>query len=675
MKGLENLLKPEDKVKLLKYKESVLKEENELEGEKIDLNNEIPVGSASSLIDNNGNLVMYSNEKPKKITIEDKVVNQIDIKGVSVGAGSKIYINNNEQIQIDGIATDNQENLIYYRTIKKSPMGDVKISDSKKEKDFIQMIVNKGGVLTKDFTTKIKGENTKNPQQQSNRKVDGANENNTINKNDNKIDQDVSKLSLLEILKLGYSLSSPEVTLALEREKENDLNKKTKLLNKLKNNKEDIKARENATKESQFKKMIQEIKILEEEGSRFKTDNEKIELWKKISEKYNLGIVSIEPVKEDGNSSKEFALQKYNEAMVEIGNLIKEGIDKIVIHGNDFYNKDTDEIKGLRFKNDLDTEGALYFLNNVANIKYKEGASTEIVNKGGQSKENTGNVLYVDVGGRIIGVEKTKTGKKAFLDHHQEGFRAYETSAAEMAYDTLIKNKIIEDEPWMKNLAKFITNMDNLQYVKEKDFDLEFFKNKWPSSLYALAEKVPFEYIAQWFKEGRDPQNPFTDEEIKNMKIEKYSPASKKMGKHSLEGLIKTNVKNVGKSIANIAFAKEQMRKNGIKTRTKELGKVLYNTTEEVQDVRAGKNPINKIDINGFIPATAMGYDTFVSYNAQTQKYFINSVNYNLTNIYNRIKKLVPETKLVRGVMILPPNNESRKNITPEKLLEILDLK
>ncbi len=487
--------------------------------------------------------------------------------------------------------------------------------------------------------------------------------------------KDVSKLSLVELVRRGYAFNSPQVLAALEKSKIDTEKQEKEILAKMESKKQNSQEKEAAIEKMRFENMIRDIKTLEGLGRRFKNDKEKIELWKNISEKYNLGIISIDPIKKEGNSAKEFAIQKYEKSLLEIGDIIKEGVDKVVIHGNDVYDKETMNATSLRFKNDLDTNGALYFLNDIANIKYKEGSTTEVVNKGGRSQENTGNVLYVDVGGRTTGVEKTGTGKRAFIDHHQEEYKTHETSATQITYDILVKNKIIEGEPWMENLVKFTTNMDNLQYVRGKDFDLKFFKEKWPSSLYSLAEKVPFKYLVQWFKEGRDPKNPFTEEEIKNIKIEKYSPASKTMSKHSLEGLIKTNSIAAAKSTANILFAKEQMIKNAIKTRTDELGKVLYNTTEEVINHRTGNNSINKIDINGFIPSTAMGYDTFISYNTETQKYFINSINYDLTNAYNRIKKIVPDTKLIRGVMILPPNNESRKLITPEKLLKILDLK
>lgn len=142
-----------------KVNPEIIKKEEGLKN--IDLLRKVPLGVANVYEDNEGNLATYSNEKPQKIAIEDKVVNNIKLNNSEIKTGSKIHINDREEIQIDGIATDGDHNLVYYRTIKKSPMGDVKISDSKKEAEFIDMISSKGGVLIKDYTAKTRGEDTK----------------------------------------------------------------------------------------------------------------------------------------------------------------------------------------------------------------------------------------------------------------------------------------------------------------------------------------------------------------------------------------------------------------------------------------------------------------------------------------------------------------------------------
>lgn len=139
-----------------KVNPEIIKKEEGLKN--IDLLRKVPLGVANVYEDNEGNLATYSNEKPQKIAIEDKVVNNIKLNNSEIKTGSKIHINDREEIQIDGIATDGDHNLIYYRTIKKSPMGDVKISDSKKEEEFLQMVSSKGGVFIKDYTVKARGE-------------------------------------------------------------------------------------------------------------------------------------------------------------------------------------------------------------------------------------------------------------------------------------------------------------------------------------------------------------------------------------------------------------------------------------------------------------------------------------------------------------------------------------
>ncbi len=87
------------------------------------------------------------------------------------------------------------------------------------------------------------------------------------------------------------------------------------------------------------------------------------------------------------------------------------------------------------------------------------------------------------------------------------------------------------------------------------------------------------------------------------------------------------------------------------------------------------KNPKNYIK-NGFLVAKALGYDTFATYMDQYKRYMVNTNTYNLMPVYDEFKKVVPESVLVRGVMLMQPQGLSkRKNITEDKFLKMVGIK
>jgi hypothetical protein len=565
------------------------------------------------------------------------------------------------------------------------------------------------------------------------------------------------------------------------------------------------------------------------------------------------------------------------EVLKKISELLKKGVDRVVIHGHSLSKGGE---RSVKIQPDVDTRGALYLLNSyliteeatkvsgkwtsVEKSKYRKGSETEIVHKGQTTQRGGGKgkiIVHVDTGSRGPSIETQPDGSiHIFLDHHQKERDTTPTSATKIAFDTLVENKLIEDELPIRRMKDWITSYDNLSYtdhpkLKSRDTrkNLQYLKEKWPKSIYALIDTVPFEKVLEWAREGRDPMDPeFTDKEKKEkFKLEedtrentslkklidekkiaygakpdthasktevafsneelnkliytrvddgksgfKFEPTTKTLrqlieekkasftpkksgapfkleftdkekadirleiteGKNTrylslehvihdkqfepnftaeelakvtfkrkngsvvtLEELIQSkkfeheksapgtpfqlsftdeelskatwNNRNVRKfrdvslgelikeneaEIANdidsaVPFAEAMRKKNGIKNWTEELGRILYNTKDTQTDINGNKrnNHIN----HGFLVTKAKNYDTFINYNEQDKKFFINSTTKDLTPIFERIQKIVPGAVMVRGVMILPaPELKDREAMTREQFLDILGL-
>ncbi|MDE2030663.1 MAG: hypothetical protein KGI58_00150 [Patescibacteria group bacterium] len=396
---------------------------------------------------------------------------------------------------------------------------------------------------------------------------------------------------------------------------------------------------------------------------------------------------------------KEKSIQdERNEIITKIGQMLRQGVDKVVIHGQTIENGDEVEIKPEFGENiDTDTRGALYFLSLSKGVKYKEGSYTQLGFKGSKvdneepiisndrKQDKVDTTLYIDTSGENLSYKIGIDGKEIFIDHHHKYDNANYTSATELMYEVLTKNKMIKSEPWMKNMVDFVTNIDNLSYANDKRYNLEFLKNKWPESIIGIYKNVPFSKITQWFKEGRDPFKPeFTEADLNEVlpKVELSKDAEgntiKKIGETKLLDIINDKRREIGADISNAKLAIELMKAKGIKLENERLGKVLYNLQDrqqEIKDMGTGRNPVNKI-YNGFLVTKALGLDSYVTYQNKYNRFLINTNNHNLRPIYEEIKKIVPETVLVRGVMLMQPQGLSkRKEMTEDKFLNLLGLK
>jgi hypothetical protein len=481
----------------------------------------------------------------------------------------------------------------------------------------------------------------------------------------------------------------------------------------------------------QFNAFLTEVKMLEEVGKRNKTAEEKIATWERLSMELGLEIESIRMLTTVPDTHAEIESQKKEakrtETIKKIGELLKNGIDQVVIHGSTVEGKDGKPV--VAWNVDLDTAGALYLLNS-SRVEYKPTAQTELVGKGNSTEnKDTGErkiIVHVDTGGRELSTKVDAfSNDLIYLDHHYMEYREEQVSGTSLMYQILEKNQLMETQPWMKDFVQFVTSIDNLSYIKPEDCTPEFIQKKWANSLFAIGKNLPIEFIVQFFKDGRDPWTPkFTAAEKKltvqnnELLTENGGQAYKKdaQGNDTAPIIQTKDGKNTivyrkdatGKPIEPIVAYKEislgellikkngqatyavgpgykrslaYMEKEGIKSDTKEWGRVFFNTIDP-QIGPDGKEYINRLPGDlGTLLAWANGYDTYIAFNenkaepAKSNTYFMNSKTYNLDPAKEILSQIVPETVYVRGIMILGPQSSSeRAAMTKEKFLEALHL-
>ncbi len=425
--------------------------------------------------------------------------------------------------------------------------------------------------------------------------------------------------------------------------------------------------------------------------------------------------VKSEAPKAENKTEARLRFEAREKLLLEIAEFLKQGVDRIVIHGQTIEKGDGVRVNPSFGKNiDTDTRAALLLLGLDKNIKYNTNSYTEMVKKGGKAgkqeegvdygkrkKQKNETILYIDTSGEKLSMKMNRNGvgKEIFLDHHQEYFSRYATSATELAFEIRKKLKEIETEgekanspeiaPWEGELAHLVTEIDNLTYVENPNFNERFLEKDWPKSMYALVKEVPFKKVAEWakggkFKEGEDIAFPkFTDAEldefieVRIIKDEKGKGVEKRC---TLRDIIKMKEGEISIDISNAKFAVELQKARGIGTESGEIGKFIYNKQDRQTDIgilNKGRNKVNKI-YNGFLTAKALGYDSYVTYNEEYKRFMVNNITVGdrINNVYRlgkKLQELVPKTVIVRGVMLFqPPGMSNRSNITENKFLKII---
>lgn len=342
-------------------------------------------------------------------------------------------------------------------------------------------------------------------------------------------------------------------------------------------------------------------------------------------------------MKEAGMESAELT-----EKREKIGEILRAGVEKLVVHGDHFFKEG--EIN-LRLRPDLDAMAGIYLMN-LAGIDYR---MVQFEHKG----QWVPGAVHIDTGGRKeLTIEDDGS---VFFDHHGSE-KGKHTSATEIVYDTLVETGFLERQKWLDRMVSFVNEIDNMTYPLDEDF----FRKKWWQTLYGTYKVLPIEVVANFFKEGRDPREPFGLEYSRSVVLKKSAEKTA-----TLADVAEHTRNLVAMSLQNISKAARRMEELGVKTETPELGKVVLNAVEQ------GKK--NKIPL-GFSAVKALGYDTYILWSEEHHSFFISSQERG-EEIYEKVKASVPSAKLIRGTMILVPPTEAPQDLTLGVLLASLGLK
>ncbi len=299
---------------------------------------------------------------------------------------------------------------------------------------------------------------------------------------------------------------------------------------------------------------------------------------------------------------------------------------------------------------DLDAKAAIYLLRVFG--KSKNGPN-ESIPKG----TSTDRGILVDAGNSkgllTVGTDRLEA------NHHYDNLWI-KTSSAEIVLETLIKvGRIEKVEPWMREFVSFITDVDNMSYPRHEE-DPTWFKNNYAKTLVGLHKVLSVETLIEFFKAGKNPYEPLTDEELSRS----CTTSGEKPTTTTVRYLTRRAQKMVNKSIVGAAWHENSRVALGNKTYSNELGKVLYYepTYKMVRDEEKGID--EPVEINP-VPLTAhaaymLGYDTFIRSEPEKKGYFISFPNRKLNPLYNRMQKKDPNAIIVRGSMVLNYPDKNR---------------
>ena len=375
-------------------------------------------------------------------------------------------------------------------------------------------------------------------------------------------------------------------------------------------------------------------------------------------------------------------------------------LEKIVIHGQEYIDAETGELK-IREQGDIDTDAALEVLKN-AGITWKK---LDYVKKG----EFIPGAFHIDTGGAYAVMLKEEKGadgkiqKTAFVDHHGAS-KAYPMSATLNMYNMLLEHGLLslsDKNKYLIDLSRFVTDVDNLSYIKnpnrkyrsialaeklkidpeknpEGEFpinknepliDENFFKSTWWKTPYGTVKQLPFSFILERTKKGIPPHQPFSKDEME----QKVITANGK--EVLLKDLCERIKKNTNLSINLMEKSQDKMEDEYIKPQTKKLGKLVFNQSR-IENKNGTQKEQDKMPIM-FETARMAGYDSYILWNKDSKRIFISSVH-DLENTYRSVKKIFPDSKLIRGVMIVAPLDpkwtEKYKDVTLADVKNALEL-
>ena len=426
----------------------------------------------------------------------------------------------------------------------------------------------------------------------------------------------------------------------------------------------------------EFQKKLDSIKI-SPDGAGDKEIGEAIETYRSQLKSIRERIDDLDPqyaTNEVLDSIFKNSEEKSIEQIVEI--LKKEKISQIIVHSQE--NVEQGEKRGLSLKRDLDTQTALYILNNLVNKSdeelYSENAVTSFIPKGGtindieEAAQRKGVRVFIDAGGSWLRVEGTNGTKTIYLDHHGTG-QHKPTSATEMIYKILKEADFLKKpEPeWLKKYVEFVNECDNLTYLENKDekgnkiYNKEYFEKKWTRTPYALADFAPIEFLKAY------EAGTIKDLSIPLLTVDQMMEIG---GKKLFQKFQETSIE-AKKTTNGIENADRNDKKEGLNLKNTRLGNIVYHNFPKIKPVK-GNEFVNQIKNNlAFVGTKMLGGDTYICWNKQNGTFFISSKHPNLEEVIEKLEKADPgcAAKDVRGNIIFG----KIQNLTEEQFLNIID--
>jgi len=148
---------------------------------------------------------------------------------------------------------------------------------------------------------------------------------------------------------------------------------------------------------------------------------------------------------------------------------------------------------------DLDGETAIHLFNLIP----QEAGMPNIVSEAKYipTGEHEKDRINIDTGNRDGFVIEDGV---IYLDHHTPGTQKV-SSATEMTYLFLRELGLIEDQPWIRSMVRFVTDVDsgNIDHNKLK-LMFESDNPTYPRSLLALSHTANFSQLCEYFKDNQD---------------------------------------------------------------------------------------------------------------------------------------------------------------------------
>ena len=227
-------------------------------------------------------------------------------------------------------------------------------------------------------------------------------------------------------------------------------------------------------------------------------------------------------------------------------------------------------------------------------------------------------------------------GKTMFIDHHgpdaQRG-----TSSAELTYKILTGLGLLKQEKYLDEMVKFVTNLDNADYVKTLNKD--FFKNEFGKTLPGLRKFITYDNLCAFFKKKKNPWLPLSEYDLKSL-------GKAQEGNKTILEISEGQQKTAKESVNNL----EKMEKDGLVVESERYGKIVVD--------------LNSAVFLGFDAVAACGYDTYIKWIPKNNHFSI----YSTKEITDKFSQGI----LVRGKMWLKETLDGVP-LTGDLLKEILE--